>query len=61
MTMSPSEQARKWRHKAEEYRMLADCACADSARERYETLADDYDKLAEHCADTGEATAHTRH
>jgi hypothetical protein len=43
MAMLPSEQARKWRRQAEKYRMLADCACADSARETYEALADDYD------------------
>jgi hypothetical protein len=51
----PSKQASKWRRKAEEYRMLADCACGDAARETYETLADDYEKLAEHRAHTDQA------
>jgi hypothetical protein len=61
MAMLSSEQARKWRRQAEKYRVLADCAFADSARETYEALADDYDKLAERCADSCEATAPRRH
>jgi hypothetical protein len=53
MATASSTHADKWRRRAEEYRMLADCACDDAAHDHYADLADDYDKLTGEFAERG--------
>jgi hypothetical protein len=46
--ISPMPDSRKWRERAEEYRVLADQAYSERGRQAFLSLADTYDDLAHH-------------
>jgi hypothetical protein len=46
--LTPMQDSRKWRERAEEYRVLADRAHSEKGRQAFLSLAETYDDLARH-------------